>query len=491
MLVPVLLQLALIIFLIGLVILLWNLHTIVAAVSSTFTGLLFLFLLVVTGLPSYRWDCCYRAPQALLVYTVVRNTRNKAADLLQWCIKVCSAYTSNRFLAVRFWWSLLQQGCGILSRGPKYPTWQAQERLDLRKQSGALNVETAITAYYTTLDPLCLDRMRISLSGEADAPLVRCLRALDVGIGNGTIAPAALLKQNVRGRLSSMVLTALRQMLTIESRSRDTLWEPTIQRLFSMCTVMVPGERLPHNDLILKTAFYIAMQTTSPENLYMALNYLATAVNVDSPVPCDYLTVSRVLSAAEQWIEKQQLSGEAENSASIAPQNNIVAFYIVVHCMLCVMTKKTAIPEPHRDHFAALCTRACGALSSLPNFLPTGETLLRGMPHGNEYLCNTLSFGLQLLLGPLTRLSQSIDTSSLVHETPLIHEDVVGKLEDVWGTAEAVLRPSSRLPGESLTSGPRNISPKTRPSITDRLRVLQDDVNSLFPQVFGPVLAIC
>ena len=181
----------------------------------------------------------------------------------------------------------------MLSRAPKYPTWQAQERLDLRKQSGALNIETAITAYYTTLDPLCLDRMRISLSGEADAPLVRCLRALDVGIGNGTIAPAALLKQNVRGRLSSMVLTALRQMLTINDDNRDVLWEPTVQRLFSMCTVMVPGEQLPHNDLILKTAFYIAMQTTSTENLYTALNYLATAVNVDSPVPCDYLTVSR------------------------------------------------------------------------------------------------------------------------------------------------------------------------------------------------------
>ncbi|KAI0659739.1 hypothetical protein C8Q70DRAFT_914719 [Cubamyces menziesii] len=488
MLVPVLLQLALIIFLIGLVILLWNLHTIVAAVSSTFTGLLFVFLVVVTGLPSYRWDCCYRAPQALLVYTIVRTTRNKIADILQWCVKICSAHTSSRFFFVRLWWSTLQQCCGMLSRAPKYPTWQAQERLDLRKQSGALNIETAITAYYTTLDPLCLDRMRISLSGETDAPLVRCLRALDVGIGNGTIAPAALLKQNVRGRLSSMVLTALRQMLTVDSKSRDDLWEPTVQRLFSMCTVMVPGEQLPHNGLLLKTAFYIAMQTTSTENLYTALNYLATAVNVDSPMPCDYLTVSHVLSAAEQWIEKQQLSGEAQQSASIAPQNNIVAFNIVVHCMLCVMTKKTAIPDPQRDHFESLCARACGALSSLPNFLPPGEALLNGMPQGNEDLCNALSFGLQLLLGPLTRLSQSIDASNLVHETPLIHEDVIDKLEYVWGTAEAVLRPTSRSPGPPPSPLPQNMSPRTRLGITSRLRALQDDVNSLFPQVFGPVL---
>ena len=195
-----------------------------------------------------------------------------------------------------------------------------------------------------------------------------------------------------------------------------------------------------------------------------------------------------VLSAAEQWIEKQQLSGDAQQSASIAPQNNIVAFNIVVHCMLCVMTEKTAIPDPQRDHFESLCTRACGALSSLPNFLPTGEALLNGIPQGNEDLCNALSFGLQLLLGPLTRLSQSIDASNLVHETPLIHEDVVDKLEYVWGTAEAVLRPTSRGQGSPPSSLPQNMSPRTRLGITSRLRALQDDVNSLFPQVFGPIL---
>ncbi|KAI8972803.1 hypothetical protein BD414DRAFT_210689 [Trametes punicea] len=366
MLVPVLLQLALIIFLVGLIILLWNLHTVVAAVCSAFVGVLFFSLATVTLLPAYRWDCCYKSPQTLLVYTVIRAVRNCVTDNLRRCVKICSAHTSSQFAVVRSFSSILQKVCGMLSRAPKFPTWEAQERWDLRKQSGLLDVETAVTAYFTTLDPVCLDRMRIALCGEPDAPLVRCIHALDVGIGDGPIASAALLKETVRGRLSQMALTALRQILTVDRKSRgaNSSWESEVQYLLNLYNALSAGQ-IPHDDVTLKTAFFVSMEANSTENRFAALRCLSTAVNVDSGVACDYLMVSNVLSAAEQWIQKR-LPDTALPCFSKDPQSNLFVFYIVVHCMLRVMTRKTTVPSPQQQRFERLCERTGAALSSLP-----------------------------------------------------------------------------------------------------------------------------
>ncbi|RPD54912.1 hypothetical protein L226DRAFT_434943, partial [Lentinus tigrinus ALCF2SS1-7] len=59
---PIMLQLASILFLGGLVVLLWTLHATVAAIASLLVGLLFTFFLAVTILPVFRSDCSYRSP---------------------------------------------------------------------------------------------------------------------------------------------------------------------------------------------------------------------------------------------------------------------------------------------------------------------------------------------------------------------------------------------------------------------------------------------
>ncbi|RPD69426.1 hypothetical protein L226DRAFT_471756, partial [Lentinus tigrinus ALCF2SS1-7] len=62
--IPILLQTALILFLAGLIILLWTLHSTVAAVTSSLVGVLVVFSVMVTLLPAFHWDCAYRSPQA-------------------------------------------------------------------------------------------------------------------------------------------------------------------------------------------------------------------------------------------------------------------------------------------------------------------------------------------------------------------------------------------------------------------------------------------
>ncbi|KAI0642788.1 hypothetical protein C8Q79DRAFT_882539, partial [Trametes meyenii] len=70
-LIPFCLQVALILFLSGLLILLWNLHDTVAGITSSLAGLLMLVVFgFMTVAPAFRWDCSYRSPQALLVYAL-------------------------------------------------------------------------------------------------------------------------------------------------------------------------------------------------------------------------------------------------------------------------------------------------------------------------------------------------------------------------------------------------------------------------------------
>ncbi|EJF67300.1 hypothetical protein DICSQDRAFT_25845, partial [Dichomitus squalens LYAD-421 SS1] len=67
-LIPVLLQASLALFLAGLVILLWTIHPAVATVISVLAGLLLLFIIFSTVIPTFRADCPYQSPQALSIY---------------------------------------------------------------------------------------------------------------------------------------------------------------------------------------------------------------------------------------------------------------------------------------------------------------------------------------------------------------------------------------------------------------------------------------
>ena len=63
-LVPVLLIIAVVLFLAGLLILLYSIHQTVALIASIFAGFLLLFVLVTTVLPTVFKTCCYYSPQA-------------------------------------------------------------------------------------------------------------------------------------------------------------------------------------------------------------------------------------------------------------------------------------------------------------------------------------------------------------------------------------------------------------------------------------------
>ena len=79
---PMLLQLALALFLAGLLILLWTLHPSVAVSSSILIGGLILFISTTTFLPIFYADCCYQSPQALSVFLLVQGVARSVSKFL-------------------------------------------------------------------------------------------------------------------------------------------------------------------------------------------------------------------------------------------------------------------------------------------------------------------------------------------------------------------------------------------------------------------------
>ncbi|OCH90361.1 hypothetical protein OBBRIDRAFT_601294 [Obba rivulosa] len=72
---PILLLIALVLFLVGLVILLWTLNNIVAGITTGLVAPLLIFLAVTTVAPAFNVDCPYKSPQALPIFWLFQDLR--------------------------------------------------------------------------------------------------------------------------------------------------------------------------------------------------------------------------------------------------------------------------------------------------------------------------------------------------------------------------------------------------------------------------------
>ncbi|KAL1945577.1 hypothetical protein VTO73DRAFT_2428 [Trametes versicolor] len=113
--IPILLQLALALFLAGILILLWNLHSTVAAIASTLVGLLAVFTAVTTLLPLVNPKCSYLTPQRPETWKAHKQT------------------------------------------------WRGRERSDIDRHAGGLDVQILVEAYSSALHPDALSAATVCL----------------------------------------------------------------------------------------------------------------------------------------------------------------------------------------------------------------------------------------------------------------------------------------------------------------------------------------
>ena len=160
----VLLQVALFLFLSGLLVLLWTIHETVAAVISALVGALFVFVVTVTLLPLFSLDCCYRSPQAFGIHVAAEILWNRPIQLatagfrsLWFAIPVSRGRLAG-------WCEDLARACWHLGRViPRIPTWNGAEQMEIARDNGLLDRHIATTAYTTTFATEHLETLHILL----------------------------------------------------------------------------------------------------------------------------------------------------------------------------------------------------------------------------------------------------------------------------------------------------------------------------------------
>ncbi|KAL1937029.1 hypothetical protein VTO73DRAFT_15594 [Trametes versicolor] len=191
--IPILLQLALALFLSGMLILLWTLHDTVAAIASTLVGLLATFTVVTTLLPLINHECSYLTPQIRAVNAAWQPKRVlywTCSSISTWCHAISEFLDTTRLASYHslsssdprphryLTWLLLRVAIPSirsmfcrLEHAVKRPemwkerkqTWQGRERSTIDKSTDDLDKQTLVEAYSTTLSPDALSAASVCL----------------------------------------------------------------------------------------------------------------------------------------------------------------------------------------------------------------------------------------------------------------------------------------------------------------------------------------
>ena len=238
---PILLQLALLLFLAGLVVLLWTLHPTVAAVTSALVGALVLFSVTITVLPAFQWDCAYQSPQALFVHELFRFQWNYVrvgffalfrSLFPLWRLPAprpaldASPTTMQRALVkirAAFVWLT---GDTLL-----YPTWRGREQLAIAAPETARDLDrhVVVMAYTTTFAARYVKRANVLFPDLGQKQVPRYFDTIRAALRRHWNGPTA--SQRVGGVLQHLPLHALRYMLSIELSDRDAKWREGIHEI--------------------------------------------------------------------------------------------------------------------------------------------------------------------------------------------------------------------------------------------------------------------
>lgn len=272
MVIPVLLQLALALFLAGMLVLLWTLDPTVATVSSVLVGILGTFVLVTMFLPLFKAGCCYLSPQTLALYAVYARVA-RAFNVLRYSTlhplrelvlrrRRAAAGTIGRLLE-KIGRALTACSGRRRPRSGRLRTWRGREQLFVTRTSHILETDMLILAYDASMDPESLSNAAICLSGKPPAIVVECFERLhganERHYGRHSPYQVALFTNQTANDLWINVLLCL---LHVRGTSRDARWAKTIEDLLRYlrfsATFPRPGLDKRHADWVLTALSSIA-----------------------------------------------------------------------------------------------------------------------------------------------------------------------------------------------------------------------------------------
>ncbi|KAI0755031.1 hypothetical protein C8Q80DRAFT_1266547 [Daedaleopsis nitida] len=154
---PVLLQLSLVLFLSGLLILVWLIHPIVAIISTAFTGFLVVFTVWTTIAPAFQSDCCYQSPQALYFLLFVQYLGGTLRLMVQGvgqAARDIAIWRPSGVIRTTFWavWEYCNITLTSLGAWGVLRTLEMREKRTLRFMSADVDFCLVHASYELTLD---------------------------------------------------------------------------------------------------------------------------------------------------------------------------------------------------------------------------------------------------------------------------------------------------------------------------------------------------
>ena len=181
---PILLQIALALFFIGLLDLLWSLDRSVASVITVIVTISLSFLVVTTLLPTIRGDCPYKSPQALGVFLVYQGLSRlssilalKVYTILGWNRRAWPLYIDTALFRRR-----RRRFAGwlhTLIHQKQLRSWRDREKCIVREAGATLDHNILAGADETFMDDEFLERVLRACLSDTDSPAaVSCLHQI-------------------------------------------------------------------------------------------------------------------------------------------------------------------------------------------------------------------------------------------------------------------------------------------------------------------------
>ncbi|KAI1782980.1 hypothetical protein LXA43DRAFT_1136078 [Ganoderma leucocontextum] len=402
---PILLQLALLLFLAGLVILLWTLHSTVATVTSTLVGALVLFSFTVTVLPAFQWDCAYQSPQALFVHELFRFQWNYVRvsffSLLNtvfpvWRLPVPRPPVDALPTALqRLLMKMRAALVWVTGDAPLYPTWRGREQLAISSPEAARDLDrhVAVMAYTTTFAVRYVKHADILFPDLGQKQVPRYFDTIRAALRRHWNGPSS--SQRVGGVLHHLPLHALRYMLSVELGDRDAKWREGVQAILGHLRFM--PRKTVDKGVYLDTLSALLVDERDRELVRQVLKWIlldlryAQDVSVYSPD-----TIRNMLSISQWRIQQLPTSPTAE-----PPHGYLYASEIVVHCMrLSASSVSSAAPTP--EHTAHILAHGKTALQCFCDRLMarqrSGKPLIRQSDHRDGLLVSSMTIVLQAVV---------------------------------------------------------------------------------------------
>lgn len=175
---PVLLQIALVLFFGGLLTLLWNLNKTVATIASVPVAILVTFTVGSALLPAFMASCCYLSPPAFVFFEAMRLIRATLCPLRRAISDGLDNVKGGLHDSIARHVDRLSLWLWRVDQSFKF-TRRGRELQDVSSSAGDLDTQMVAMAYATTMDADYLEDATICFTDLNPEQVVTCFRAID------------------------------------------------------------------------------------------------------------------------------------------------------------------------------------------------------------------------------------------------------------------------------------------------------------------------